>query len=82
MFQIGMNLSSRGCSIRSYPARGLAQPEHLGLLLALGMTSAMTRIESPVSLNLTEWQTKLLMRWPLLSKVLMKIDAILVGFLS
>jgi len=41
--------------MRSYPGRGLAQPEHLGLLLALGMTTAMIRIESPVPLNLTEW---------------------------
>ena len=53
--QIGMNSNSWGCCMRSYPGRSLPQPEHLGLLLALGMTLAMMRIEAPVPLKLTEW---------------------------
>ena len=55
MFQIGMNSNSLGWAMRSYPGRVLPHPEHLGLLLALGMTLAMMRIESPVPLKLTEW---------------------------
>jgi hypothetical protein len=52
---MGMNSNSLSWGMRSYPGRGLQHPEHLGLLLALGMTLAMMRIESPVPLTLTEW---------------------------
>jgi hypothetical protein len=55
MFQTGMNSNSRGWGMLSYPGRGFPQPEHRGLLLALGMISAMIRALSPVPHILTEW---------------------------
>jgi hypothetical protein len=55
MFQTGMNSNSRGADARSYPGRGFPQPEHLGLLLALGMMRAMIRDWLSFPLNLTEW---------------------------
>jgi hypothetical protein len=41
--------------MRSYPGRGFPQPEHLGLLLDLGMIRAMMRGLPPFVLNLTDW---------------------------
>ena len=55
VLQIGMNSNSCGQGMRSYPGRGFQQPEQMGLLLALGTTSAMMRALSPVPLILTEW---------------------------
>ncbi len=77
---MGINLKVLGRGMRSKLGRSFPHPEHLGFLLVRGRASATMRGEHPSMNRATEWYTKLMSGWTFLSRALIVIGGLLVGW--